>query len=132
MPRSNPVRSAALQAPMRSSTRPPAAHGRHHPASWCLGLLGLGVLSFAASFIDAARLQRLRLADSRVSQQLTLRLGLSDPALMTEARHLRHRSQTDLHAPFQDHPLAFDLFPGGSLVPPPPHALLDRTSALPD
>jgi hypothetical protein len=116
--------------PPPSTARPP--HGRHRPSQWCLGLLGLGLLAFAASCVDAARLQRIRRADSVASEQLTLRFGLTDPALMTEARHVRHRSQTDLHAPFQDHPFAFDLFPGGTLVPPPPHALVARTSALPD
>lgn len=117
---------------MSPPARRPAAHGHPHPARWCLALLALGLLAFAASFIDAARLQRVRRAESAASEQLTLRLGLTDPALMTEARHVRHRSQTDLHAPFQDHPFAFDLFPGGTLVPPPPHALVARTSALPD
>ena len=48
--------------------------------------------------------------------------GLTDPALMTEARYGRHLSLSDRHTPFQDHPLAFDHFPTGSLLPPPLHA----------
>jgi hypothetical protein len=46
-------------------------------------------------------------------------LSLTDPALFTEARYTRHLSQSDRHAPFQDHPMAFEHFPSGSLVTPP-------------
>lgn len=44
---------------------------------------------------------------------------LSDLCLFTDARYTRHVTQADLHGPFQDHPVAFDYFPSGSLVPPP-------------
>ena len=40
-------------------------------------------------------------------------------ALFTEARYTRHPSQADLHSAFQDHPLALDHFPTGTLVPAP-------------
>jgi hypothetical protein len=49
---------------------------------------------------------------------------LTDLALFTEARYTRHLSQADYHTPFQDHPLALEHFPSGSLVMPP--ALLDK------
>ncbi len=45
--------------------------------------------------------------------------GWSDPALFTEARYGRHASQADRHAAFQDHPMALEHFPAGSLMPPP-------------
>ncbi len=45
--------------------------------------------------------------------------GLTDLALFTEARYTRHPSQADLHSAFQDHPLAFEHFPSGSLIAPP-------------
>lgn len=48
-------------------------------------------------------------------------LGLTDLCLSTEARYTRHPSQADSHAPFQDHPMALERFPSGSLLPPPPH-----------
>lgn len=51
-------------------------------------------------------------------QTLLSQLELSDFALFTEARYLRHPSQADLHSAFQDHPLSFDHFPGGSLILP--------------
>jgi hypothetical protein len=48
-------------------------------------------------------------------------LGLTDLSLFTEARYTRHLAQADLHTAFQDHPLAIEHFPSGSLVAPPPH-----------
>ena len=46
-------------------------------------------------------------------------LQLTDLCLFTEARYTRHLSQADLHSAFQDHPLALDHYPSGSLVVPP-------------
>ena len=44
---------------------------------------------------------------------------LTDLCLFTEARYTRHPSMADLHSAFQDHPLALDHFPSGSLTTPP-------------
>ncbi len=44
---------------------------------------------------------------------------LSDLCLFTEARYTRHPAMADLHGAFQDHPVALEHFPTGSLVPPP-------------
>ena len=52
-----------------------------------------------------------------------------DPALFTEARYTRHPSQADLHSAFQDHPLAQEHFPTGSLISPPA-GLLQATSGV--
>lgn len=59
--------------------------------------------------------------DPRLSarRELVEELGLTDPALFTEARYIRHLSLSDRHAPFQDHPMAYEHFPSGSLIPPP-------------
>ena len=46
-------------------------------------------------------------------------LQLTDLCLFTEARYTRHPAMADLHAAFQDHPLALEHFPSGSLVTPP-------------
>jgi hypothetical protein len=46
-------------------------------------------------------------------------LGLTDLCLFTEARYTRNPSQADAHAPFQDHPMALEHFPAGSLASPP-------------
>lgn len=48
-------------------------------------------------------------------------LGLTDPAMWTEARYTRHLSLTDTFSPFQDVPGGIEHFPAGSIVPPPPH-----------
>ncbi len=50
---------------------------------------------------------------------LVARLGLTDLALFTEARHTRNPSMADRFAPFGEHPRALEHFPSGSLVPPP-------------
>jgi hypothetical protein len=52
-------------------------------------------------------------------KQLVQTLELTDLCLFTEARYTRHLSQADLHSAFQDHPMAFEHFPSGSLVLPP-------------
>ena len=53
--------------------------------------------------------------------QVVRQLQLTDLCLFTEARYTRHLSQADGFAPFQDHPMAFEHFPSGSLVSPPQH-----------
>lgn len=81
--------------------------------------LGCGFAALAATFIDA-RLQAgaaaVRIEDNR---RLVRELQLTDLCLFTEARYTRHPSQADLHTPFQDHPMALEHFPSGSLIPPP-------------
>ena len=56
------------------------------------------------------------LADKK---QLVKKLGLTDLCLFTEARYTRHLSQADRFSAFQDHPMAFEHFPSGSIVLPP-------------
>lgn len=41
-----------------------------------------------------------------------------EPALFNEARYARHAGLADRHAAFQDHPMALEHFPAGSLMPP--------------
>jgi hypothetical protein len=65
------------------------------------------------------------------AQSLVRRFGLSDLALFTEARYTRHPAQADLHSAFQDHPLALEHFPSGSLIPPR-HESLARETTAPD
>ena len=85
-------------------------------AAW---VLGLNLLALLLVLFDSSRL-----ADSHAAQlssaRATVRADqLTDPALFTEARYARHASQADRHAAFQDHPLALEHFPAGSLMPPP-------------
>lgn len=76
-------------------------------------MLGVGVLVLALLLLDSGRLVESR------SREPVQGLGLTDPALFTEARYARHASQADRHAAFQDHPMALEHFPAGSLMPPP-------------
>jgi len=52
-------------------------------------------------------------------KKLVNALGITDLCLFTEARYTRHPSQSDFHSAFQDHPMALEHFPSGSLVSPP-------------
>jgi len=70
---------------------------------------------------DAVRRNRESLSRIALESSLVREYGLTDLCLASEARYTRHPSQADLHAPFQDHPLALEHYPSGSLLPPPPH-----------
>lgn len=104
----------------------------HRPARLVLPLLAVALAGFAMSFVDAALLRERHAVRIEASHALAKRLALTDIALFTEARYTRHPSQADLHAPFQDHPLALEHFPTGSLIAPPRHEYLDRTTARAD
>jgi hypothetical protein len=82
-------------------------------------MLGLGLAALALAMLDAGRLAASRTADRQAGLALAARLQLTDLALFTEARYARHASQADRHAAFQDHPMALEHFPAGSLMPPP-------------
>jgi hypothetical protein len=51
--------------------------------------------------------------------RLVQSLHITDLCLFTGASYTRHLSQSDRFAPFQDHPLALEHFPSGSLTSPP-------------
>ena len=75
--------------------------------------------------VDAVRNVR----NIEVKRELAGKLYLTDLCLFTEARYTRHLSQSDLFSAFQDHPMSFEHFPSGSLIPPPPH-LMVRTDGI--
>jgi hypothetical protein len=79
-----------------------------------LNLLLFGLLALHARGVDAR--PEARRAPSR---ELVRTLQLTDLCLFTEARYTRHPAMADRHAPFQDHPMALEHFPTGSLVTPP-------------
>jgi hypothetical protein len=89
------------------------------PADRAMLLLLGGIGAFALCFVDAARLRAAAGEDEAERTRLVAQLRLTDLALFTEARYTRHPSQADLHSAFQDHPLALEHFPTGSLVGPP-------------
>lgn len=107
------------------------------PADRALIVIALAVGGFALTFVDAAYLRATNTAATAATAALVARLGLTDLALFTEARYTRHPSQADLQSAFQDHPVALEHFPTGSLMPPPTGILhayehLDRKAASPD
>jgi hypothetical protein len=107
------------------------------PANFALLLLAATLAAFLLSFADAARLRLARATASAAAAALVTQLKLTDPVLFTEARYTRHLSQADLQSAFQDHPVAFEHFPSGSLVIPPagviaPYENLDRKAKAPD
>ncbi|MCG7941386.1 MAG: hypothetical protein N0C88_21400 [Candidatus Thiodiazotropha lotti] len=81
----------------------------------CLLVLLTG---FIASLVDVAIENGQVLPQAAESAELVSRLGLTDLALFTEARYTRHPSQADIHSAFQDHPVALEHFPTGSLLRP--------------
>jgi hypothetical protein len=100
-----PTPSTAPVKPPRRAGTPP------------LLLLALGLSLLAFSLLDAS--VRGPMPRAAADAELVARLGLTDLALFTEARYTRHLSQADRHSAFQDHPLALEHFPSGSLVLPP-------------
>jgi hypothetical protein len=99
------------------------------------GFLALVGTLFVLTIADAAWLRQRRARGLAAQTELATRLGITDLCLFTEARYARHLSQADLQSAFQDHPVALEHFPSGSLVPPPAlvtrHANLDRTTEVP-
>ena len=89
------------------------------PSTLPLAALGLGLGLFLLTLADSAWHGRDPHEALRTGRDLVAGLGLTDLALFTEARYTRHLTQADLHSAFQDHPLALDHSPSGSLVPPP-------------
>lgn len=78
----------------------------------------LGALA-ALSLVDAGIRSHHAGPHLAATRTLVKGLGLSDLSLFTEARYTRHLSLADRHTAFQDHPMALEHFPSGSLVAPP-------------
>jgi hypothetical protein len=85
-----------------------------------LAWMSLGILLLVLSFVHADISHRAAAAALTARTDLVAALDLTDLALFTEARYTRHPSQADLHSAFQDHPMALEHFPTGSLVPVSP------------
>ena len=90
-------------------------------AKMALSLLLLGMLALGLEGLHAALVRGGRQARLDRMAALARALELTDPALFTEARYVRHLSQADLFTPFQDAPVSLEHFPSGALVLPPAH-----------
>lgn len=84
-----------------------------------LALLLCGALLLAASLGYGALVQGHARTQLQGTQELVRQLELTDLALFTEARYARHPAMTDRFAAFQNHPMAMEHFPAGTLIPPP-------------
>ena len=84
-------------------------------------LSGIAIAAALLMFCALDTGLRSRAAGPIIAQRsaLVAALDLTDLALFTEARYTRHPTQADLYSAFQDHPLALEHFPSGSLVPAP-------------
>jgi hypothetical protein len=84
-------------------------------------ILALGTAFFMILSVYPSRNACLHQTIMENQKREVRKLHLTDLCLFTEARYARHLSQADLHSAFQDHPMAMDHFPSGSLVMPPQH-----------
>ena len=89
------------------------------PGRAVLGLLACQVAVVLILALLGGAPQPASSASEAAHRVLVRELELTDLALWSEASYCRHLSQTDLFAPFADHPAAFEHFPSGSLVPVP-------------
>lgn len=95
-----------------------------------LAVLAILGAAFVATLAESGTTNPQEVPSVQENRRLVDDLGLTDLSLFTEARYTRHLSQADRHTAFQDHPLAFEHFPSGALLGPPPalvrsHANLD-------
>jgi hypothetical protein len=88
-------------------------------SSLALILAGIGVLLIGLMFGHAHLQRRADLPLIDAVARVVATLELTDLALFTEARYTRHPSQADLQSAFQDHPVALEHFPTGSIAGPP-------------
>ena len=98
------------------------------PSTVAIAVVGTLAVAFVACFADAQLMVERTAMDLAQTRALATRLDLVDLALFTEARYTRHPVQADLHSAFQDHPLALEHFPSGSLLPPHYEPLVRETT----
>ena len=79
----------------------------------------VNVMAFSLLMLHAHSVQARAGQMLASSSQIAKDLQLTDLCLFTEARYTRHPAMGDVHAAFQDHPIALEHFPSGSLVPAP-------------
>jgi hypothetical protein len=81
-----------------------------------LSLLGVGFLLLGGSLLDAVRKEADAMVRLDATAALVKKLELTDLVLFTEARYTRNLALTDRFSAFQDHPMALEHFPSGSVV----------------
>jgi len=98
---------------------PPAAGGDMRKSTIYFSfLIVLFLLSGSIFFLSSAQ-RRNAASDLEEMGRTVKELELTDLSLFMEARYTRHPSQSDLQTAFQDHPMAMEHFPSGSLMKVP-------------
>lgn len=89
------------------------------PGDFLLVLVLVGAVLLGLSLLHAGVLAARQ--SETAGPALVRNLALSDLAVFTEARYARHPATIDRLAAFQNHPMALEHFPSGSLIRPPGH-----------
>jgi hypothetical protein len=82
--------------------------------------LAASLLCFFLALAHALVRKEMDRSFTSFNRSIVKRYELTDLCLFTEARYARHPSQTDLYSAFQDHPVALEHFPAGSMAGIPP------------
>lgn len=90
-------------------------------STYFLSFLVISIALLALMFSHASYSARDESGMLKDKAEIVKRIRLTDLCLFTEASYTRHLSQADMNTPFQDHPMSFEHFPSGSLVPHPFH-----------
>ena len=83
--------------------------------------LSINILVVCLAVVHAAYTREAATSMLMEKSGIVNRLELTDLCLFTDARYTRHPAMADMNSAFQDMPMAFEHFPSGSLINPPPH-----------
>ena len=83
--------------------------------------LSANVIVLLLVFVHAAFMRETAQDMLIEKSEMVKRFELTDLCLFTDARYARHLSMADMNSAFQDMPMAFEHFPSGSIMVPPPH-----------
>ena len=88
------------------------------PSCFCGVPLLFSIAVILCIIADSEREWKNSAAERAQQSSAVVLLGLSDMALVTEARYTRHPAVSDRVAPFMDHPGDIEHFPSGSFFAP--------------
>jgi hypothetical protein len=89
-----------------------------HKSTAFLIFISVGTLVIATLSLHAGHRNAEAETERQYRSKLVKDLRLTDLCLFTEARYTRHLSMADNHSAFQDHPVALEHFPSGTLTRP--------------
>ena len=81
----------------------------------------INILAVCLAVVHAAYTREAATGMLMEKSEIVKRLELTDLCLFTDARYTRHPAMADMNSAFQDMPMAFEHFPSGSLMTPPPY-----------